>query len=45
MVSEFENIPLQQVWDLTTINFLNDLLYLKMKHVKDGKVNSANAGK
>ena len=41
MVAEVERIPLSAVWDLTTINFLNDLLYIKMKRIKDGKVNRA----
>ena len=31
MVADFENIPLEQVWKLGVINFLNDLLYIKMK--------------
>ena len=35
MVSEFEGKPIAQVWDLTAINFLNDLLYLKMKIEND----------
>jgi hypothetical protein len=31
MVAEFERITLAQVYDLGTINFLNDLAYLKDK--------------
>lgn len=30
-VAEFERITLSQVYDLSTINFLNDLAYLKDK--------------
>ena len=37
MVSEFENIPLESVWGLGVIEFLNDLLYLKLKEQKDAK--------
>lgn len=37
MVSEFENIPLEQVWKLGVINFLNDLLYIKMKGNHDAE--------
>lgn len=29
MVAEFERITLAQAYDLNTINFLNDLAYLK----------------
>lgn len=31
MVSKFENISIDEMWDLPTIQFLNDLSYLKMK--------------
>jgi len=31
LVSEFENISLDEVWDLPTLQFLNDLTYLKLK--------------
>lgn len=31
MVSEFENISINEVWELPTYQFLNDLLYLKLK--------------
>jgi hypothetical protein len=34
-VSEFENIPLDQVYDLSVIQFLNDLSYLKSKKQLD----------
>ena len=39
MVADFETIPLQSVWDLKVIHFLNDLLYLKLKQEKENKVN------
>ena len=35
MVSEFENISLSEVWDLPTLQFLNDLSYLKVKQEWD----------
>ena len=35
MVADFEGIPLQSVWDLKVIHFLNDLLYLKLKQDKE----------
>lgn len=31
MVSEFENISLDQAWELPSLQFLNDLIYLKLK--------------
>jgi hypothetical protein len=31
LVSEFENISLDEVWKLPTLQFLNDLTYLKLK--------------
>jgi hypothetical protein len=31
MVSEFEGISLDAVWNLPTLQFLNDLVYLKLK--------------
>jgi hypothetical protein len=31
LVSKFENISIGEVWELTTLNFLNDLRYLKLK--------------
>jgi hypothetical protein len=34
-VSEFEAIPLDQVYDLSVIQFLNDLSYLKSKKQLD----------
>jgi hypothetical protein len=34
-VSEFEGIPLDQVYDLSVIQFLNDLSYLKSKKQLD----------
>lgn len=39
MVADFEAIPLQSVWNLKVIHFLNDLLYLKLKQEKDNKTN------
>ena len=35
MVAEFEAVPLEQVWSLGIIQFLNDLLYLKFKNESD----------
>lgn len=35
MVSEFEAIPLNSVWDLPVVQFLNDLNYLKQKRLVD----------
>ena len=35
MVSEFENISINQVWELEVFTFLNDLSYLKMKREID----------
>ena len=40
MVADFETIPLQSVWDLKVIHFLNDLLYLKLKQEKENKANA-----
>ena len=37
MVSEFENISLNEVWDLPVFQFLNDLSYLKMKREIDNE--------
>ena len=37
MVADFEAIPLQSVWDLKVLHFLNDLLYLKLKQDKDNE--------
>ena len=37
MVAEHEGIPLEQVWNLGVIQFLNDLLYLKMKDKYDAE--------
>ena len=31
MVADFEGIPVESVWSLKVIHFLNDLLYLKLK--------------
>jgi hypothetical protein len=31
MVSEFEGISLDQAWNLPTLQFLNDLTYIKLK--------------
>jgi hypothetical protein len=38
LVSEFENISIDEVWDLPTIQFLNDLSYLKMKREVDADI-------
>lgn len=35
MVSEFEAIPLNDVWNLPVVQFLNDLNYLKQKRLVD----------
>jgi hypothetical protein len=35
LVSEFENISLNQVWDLNVFQFLNDLSYIKVKNKYD----------
>ena len=35
MVSEFENISLSDVWELPTLQFLNDLVYIKLKTEMD----------
>jgi hypothetical protein len=35
MVSEFEGISINEMWELPTIQFLNDLSYLKMKREVD----------
>lgn len=35
MVAEFEAVPMEQVWEIGVIQFLNDLLYLKMKGEHD----------
>lgn len=37
MVSEFENISLNEVWNLGVFQFLNDLSYLKMKREIDNE--------
>jgi len=37
MVSEFENISINEVWGLNTLQFLNDLSYLKMKRRIDAE--------
>jgi len=34
-VSEFEGIPLDHVYDLPVVQFLNDLMYLKNKREVD----------
>ena len=35
LVAEFERIPLEAVYDLPTLQFLNDLAYLKSKSEHD----------
>lgn len=37
MVADFKNIPLEQVWDIGVIYFLNSLLYLKFKDKHDAE--------
>ena len=37
MVSEFENISINEAWDLPVFQFLNDLSYLKMKREIDNE--------
>lgn len=37
MVADFEAIPIEQVWKLGVIQFLNDLLYIKMKDLHDAE--------
>jgi hypothetical protein len=39
MVADFEGIPVESVWSLKVIHFLNDLLYLKLKLEKDNEHN------
>ena len=38
MVSEFENIKLNEVWELPVIQFLNDLNYIKNKNELDAYI-------
>jgi len=35
MVADFEAVSLEQVWDFGVIQFLNDLLYIKLKNEYD----------
>ena len=35
MVADFEGVPVEQVWSLGVIQFLNDLLYIKFKDKHD----------
>jgi hypothetical protein len=37
MVSEFENISMNQAWELPVYQFLNDLNYLKIKRELDNE--------
>lgn len=37
MVADFEAIPLEQVWGIGVLQFLNDLLYLKLKDLHDAE--------
>ena len=37
MVAEHEAVPLEQVWELGVLHFLNDLLYIKMKSEDDAE--------
>jgi hypothetical protein len=37
MVSEFENISIDEVWKISVYQFLNDLSYLKMKREVDAE--------
>ena len=43
MVADFEGIPLQSVWDLKVLHFLNDLLYLKLKQDKENEHNKKSS--
>jgi hypothetical protein len=38
MVSEFEGINMDEMWKLPTIQFLNDMLYLKEKQKCDAEL-------
>jgi hypothetical protein len=40
MVADFERIPVESVWNLKVIHFLNDLLYLKLKIENEHKQKS-----
>ena len=45
LVSEFESIPIKQVWDLSVVHFLNDLLYIKLKQQRDANQYRSSAAK
>lgn len=45
MVAEFEAVPLEQVWNLGVIQFLNDLLYIKLKDKHDADLYKRSAAK
>lgn len=45
MVAEFEAIPVEQVWKLGVIQFLNDLLYIKFKDAHDAEQYRQQAAK
>ena len=46
MVAEHEAVPLESVWDLGVLHFLNDLLYIKMKADYDAaRYNEQSKGK
>ena len=45
LVADFEGIPLDKAFDLPTINFLNDLAYLKAKIEHDNELIKKQYGK
>lgn len=46
MVAEHEAVPLESVWELGVLHFLNDLLYIKMKADYDAaRYNEQSKGK
>lgn len=45
MVAEHEGIPIEQVWDIGVIQFLNDLLYIKFKERHDAEQYKRSAAK
>ena len=45
LVADFEGITLNQAFDLPTINFLNDLAYLKAKMEHDNELIKKQYGK
>jgi hypothetical protein len=45
LVADFEGIPLDQAFNLSVINFLNDLAYLKAKMEHDNELIRKSYGK